>query len=110
MLPMTKPPSASRALADRMPGPVLLLDAAGVVIHGNPALAVALGATPEALAGRDLLGLVHPEEAAAAREWLQAAAQGRAETTLRVRHVDGSSCGFAKPRRRYGERLDRAAE
>jgi formamidase len=27
-----------------------------------------------------------------------------------VRHVDGTSCGFPKPRRRYGERLDRAAE
>jgi hypothetical protein len=27
-----------------------------------------------------------------------------------VRHFDGTSCGFPKPRRRYGERLDRAAE
>jgi len=27
-----------------------------------------------------------------------------------VRHTDGASCGFPKPTRRYGERLDRAAE
>ena len=27
-----------------------------------------------------------------------------------VRHTDGTSCGFPKPTRRYGERLDRAAE
>ncbi len=27
-----------------------------------------------------------------------------------VRHVDGTSCGFPKPHRRYGERLDHAAE
>jgi formamidase len=27
-----------------------------------------------------------------------------------VRHVDGTSCGFPKPLRRYGERLDHAAE
>ena len=89
---MTKPPtpSALRGLTDRMPGPVLLLDAAGVVIHSNPALASALGTTPAALAGRDLLGLVHPEESAAIRDWLRAAAQGRAEATLRLRHADGS--------------------
>ena len=87
---MSKPPSALCAFADRMPGPVLLLDAAGAVVHCNPALALALGATREALTGRDLLGLIHPDEAAAAREWLQAAARGRAEATLRVRHADGS--------------------
>ncbi len=27
-----------------------------------------------------------------------------------VRHTDGTSCGFLKATRRYGERLDRAAE
>jgi hypothetical protein len=27
-----------------------------------------------------------------------------------VRHTDGASCGFPEPTRRYGERLDRAAE
>ena len=27
-----------------------------------------------------------------------------------VRHVNGTSCGFPKPRRRYGEQLGRAAE
>jgi formamidase len=27
-----------------------------------------------------------------------------------VVHVDGTSCGFPAPTRRYGERLDRAAE
>jgi diguanylate cyclase (GGDEF)-like protein/PAS domain S-box-containing protein len=89
---MTKPlaPAAVRAFADRMPGPVLLLDAAGVVIHCNLAFASALGAAPHELAGRELLGLVHPGDGPAARQWLEAAAQGRAEATLRVRHADGS--------------------
>jgi formamidase len=27
-----------------------------------------------------------------------------------VEHVDGTSCGFPAPTRRYGERFDRAAE
>ena len=89
---MTKPTNRSglRGLCDRMPGPVLLLDGAGVVIHANPALTSVLGAPPAALAGRELLGLVHPEDAAAAREWLRAGAGGRTEATLRIGHADGS--------------------
>src|SRR6185295_16517731 len=76
-----------RGLCDRMPGPVLLLDAAGVVMHANPALAFALGAPAAAFAGRNLVGLVHPDDAAAVREWLRGGAKGRREAVLRIRHA-----------------------
>ena len=89
---MTKPAPSSdlRGLCDRMPGPVLLLDAAGLVIHANPALGAVLGMSPAALAGRELLALVHPDDAAAVREWLRAGGGDGAEAVLRVGHADGS--------------------
>jgi diguanylate cyclase (GGDEF)-like protein/PAS domain S-box-containing protein len=73
-----------------MPGPVLLLDAAGVVTHANAPLASMLGVAPAAFSGRELVGLVHPEDAAATRDWLRAGRGGRAEATFRVAHADGS--------------------
>jgi diguanylate cyclase (GGDEF)-like protein/PAS domain S-box-containing protein len=85
-----KPGPLDKNVADRMPGLVLLLDAAGAVIHANPAFSATLGEAPGALAGRDLLALVHPDDAEPARDWLRAGAQGRAEAVLRLGHTDGS--------------------
>jgi len=85
-----KPGPLDKNVADRMPGLVLLLDAAGAVIHANPAFSATLGEAPEALAGRNLLALVHPDDAEPARDWLRAGAQGRAEAVLRLGHADGS--------------------
>ncbi len=88
---MPKPTSPSlRGLCDRMPGPVLLLDAAGIVTHVNEPMASLLGVPPAAFSGRELVGLAHPEDAAATRAWLRAGLTGRAEATFRVVHADGS--------------------
>ena len=89
---MRKPTTSPglRGLCDRMPGPVLLLDARGFIAHANEALAVVLGLPRAGLAGRELVGLVHPEDAAATRAWLRAGRAGRAESTFRLGHADGS--------------------
>jgi formamidase len=39
-----------------------------------------------------------------------AAGRYRLPWEAEVLHVDGTSCGFPEPTRRYGERLDQAAE
>jgi len=89
---MNKPASDAslRGLCDRMPGPVLLLDAAGVMTHANEALASVLGAPAATFSGRDLITLVHAEDAEAARAWLCEGTKRRAEATFRLGHADGS--------------------
>jgi diguanylate cyclase (GGDEF)-like protein/PAS domain S-box-containing protein len=80
--------SALRSLVDLLPAPALLLDGEGIVIHVNPALVEVLGGP--GLAGQSFASVLHGEDAPAAAEWRSAAARGRAEVVLRVRHQDGS--------------------
>jgi signal transduction histidine kinase len=68
-----------RALLDSLPTPTLVLDAAGCVVHANPALATLTGHTPEALrGGLDALarGGVPDPEGDGPREFLATRADG----------------------------------
>src|SRR5262245_12635619 len=91
-------------LSDQMPGAVLLLDDGGRILHANAALAAALGEAAAALAGRSLVELSHPEDAAAVRACLSAGGAGPAEGAFRLRtregawrHFEGVAAPFTEP-------------
>ena len=81
-----------RALVQRSSDLVVVLDAAGRLSYVSPASRPLLGLEPDAVAGRDALALVHPDDRADAAARLADAAAREAETTpfeLRLRHADG---------------------
>jgi PAS domain S-box-containing protein/diguanylate cyclase (GGDEF)-like protein len=72
---------------------VLILDGALRVTWASPTLATTLGVTASAVTGRDLLDLVHPEDALPAARALQPEADATPPVGLlgfRVRHADGT--------------------
>ena len=72
---------------------VLECDPAGRVAFATPNFGQMLGRTAAEMASTESYSLVHPEDAASARERFREAVESRAPTRLppyRVRHVDGS--------------------
>ena len=74
------------------PDLLLVCDLEGTCLRANPAWREALGQDPEALPGRRLEALLHPEDAAAAQAQLPAVAAGAVvrDLTARLRAADGS--------------------
>ncbi|MGO9094231.1 MAG: two-component system sensor histidine kinase NtrB [Bryobacteraceae bacterium] len=70
-----------------------ILDAHGTILYANGAAGEGLGWGPEALRGKAIFGLVHPEEAHAARKlWKEAVGRSGAVEPIewRVRRRDGA--------------------
>ncbi|MGY1622282.1 putative bifunctional diguanylate cyclase/phosphodiesterase [Geodermatophilus sp. SYSU D00965] len=80
-----------RSLVSASGDAVVILDRDLRVTWASPALATVLGVTGRPAAGRDLLELVHPEDAVAVARALQPeGATSGGLLTLRMRHADGS--------------------
>ncbi len=91
---------AREVLLTRAPVGICRADHAGRLQDANLAAAAMLGRTPEALAGRELLTLVHPADAEAARASVEAILEGRTERTdfeTRLVRADGTAiwCSIA---------------
>jgi diguanylate cyclase (GGDEF)-like protein/PAS domain S-box-containing protein len=71
---------------------IMIVGEDGGVLYGSPATEKALGLRPEEMVGRDLLGLVHPEDVEAVSSWLGEAGREGGPTTAeyRLRAADGS--------------------
>jgi PAS domain S-box-containing protein len=69
-----------------------VLDDQGRYVHASPSFRRVLGLDPEALRGRNVLDLLHPDDVPAAVQELAKVASGGVDgrATLRVRHADGS--------------------
>jgi diguanylate cyclase (GGDEF)-like protein/PAS domain S-box-containing protein len=71
------PPADRRSVFTNAPMGVVLTTPAGVLVDVNPAFADLVGSAAEALAGRSLFDLTHPEDVPAAREACAALEQHR---------------------------------
>ncbi|HET7746268.1 MAG TPA: PAS domain S-box protein, partial [Vicinamibacteria bacterium] len=100
-----------RSLVDRSPDPLAVVDAAGLLRYGSPALAEALGYTGEELAGRSALDFVHPEDLDGVRADVEASLAGLQPPPhdVRVRRKDGGFLTFDLVSRRFTDRAGAAA-
>ena len=80
-----------RALVQRSSDVVVVADAGDQLTYVSPAIHSLLGVAPEAALGAPLLSLVHADDQAAGRAFLDAAHHGEppAQVQLRLRHADG---------------------
>ncbi|HXQ81470.1 MAG TPA: ATP-binding protein [Opitutaceae bacterium] len=72
---------------------IMVVDAQRTIRFASPAVAGALGTSADAIAGRPLLGLAHPEDAARGAEFLDrllGAPRALRTVQWRLRHADGS--------------------
>ena len=68
---------------------IAVIDRDSAVRYASPASARVLGLSPEALAGRRLIDLIHPDDAAQVESSLAGAVSGRAMETVEIRVGDG---------------------
>ncbi|HKO16547.1 MAG TPA: PAS domain S-box protein [Gemmatimonadaceae bacterium] len=82
-----------RSLIENAADPIAIIDADGMLRYASPAFQRVLGYAPDALLGQNALGLLHPDDSAAASaqlELLRAEARGTRSAPARVRHLDGT--------------------
>jgi two-component system sensor histidine kinase UhpB len=81
-----------RLIAENTRDLISLVDVDGRFLYASPSHKTSLGYLPEELAGTELLGLVHPEDQAAARAaWEQAREHRESRIAeLRLRHRNGA--------------------